>query len=101
MSYTELFPALIQKNLVQTKSPPVVPTKMPWYYKADLNYDFHQGAPGHNLENCYPLKYEAHKLVIFGILSFKDIGPNMQANLLPKHGGGNVLNMVSGCPGEF
>ena len=32
---------------------------------------------------------------------FKDIGPNMKANPLPKHGGGGTMNMVSGCPGEF
>ena len=29
MSYAELFPVLVQKNLVQTRSPPVVFMKLP------------------------------------------------------------------------
>ena len=58
MSYTELLPALIQKKLVQTRPPPVVPSPLPWYYKADQTCAFHQGAQGHNVENCSPLKSE-------------------------------------------
>ena len=49
MSYTELLPALIQKKLVQTRSPPAVPSPLPWYYKAYQTRAFHQGAPGHNV----------------------------------------------------
>ena len=40
-------------------------------------------------------------MVKSGILSFKDVGPNVKDNPLPKHGGANVVNMVSGCPGDF
>ena len=101
MSYAELLPALIQKNLVQTRPPPAVPSPLPWYYKADQTCAFHQGAPGHNVENCYPLKTEVQKLVKSGVLSFKDAGPNVKDNPLPKHGGVNVVNMVAGCPGDF
>lgn len=32
-----------------------------------------------------------------GILYFKDSGPNVQANQLPKHGGA-TMNMVEGYP---
>ena len=62
---------------------------------------FHQGAPENNVENCYPLKTEVQKLVKSGILSFKDVGPNVKDNSLPKHGRENVVNMVAGCPGDF
>ena len=41
------------------------------------------------------------KLVKSGVLSFKDVGPNVKDNSLPKHGGVNVVNMVAGCPGDF
>ena len=58
MSYTELFLALIQKNLVQTRAPPQYPNGFPWWYKANATCAFHQGAPGHDIENCYPLKSE-------------------------------------------
>ena len=62
---------------------------------------FIRGAPGHTVENCYPLKTEVQKLVKYGILSFKDVGPNVKDNPLPKHGGANAVNMVADCPGDF
>ena len=37
----------------------------------------------------------------YGILSFKDVGPNVKDNPLPKHGEANDVNMVAGCPGDF
>ena len=80
MSYAELLPELIQKKLVQIRPPPAIPSPFPWYYKADEACAFHQGGPGHNVENCYPLKTEVQKLVKYGILSFKDAGPNVKEN---------------------
>ena len=50
MSYTELYPALVEQGLVQTKPPPPVPVKIPWWYKAEASCPFHQGAPGHDRE---------------------------------------------------
>ena len=44
---------------------------------------------------------EVQKLVKSGVLSFKDVGPNVKDNPLPKHGGVNAVNMVAGCPGDF
>ena len=86
---------------MQTRPPPAIPSPLPWYYKADHTSAFHQGSLGHNIENCYPLKSEVHKLVRSSLMSFKYIGPNVKANPLPKHGGGGTVNMVAGCPGEF
>lgn len=40
------------------------------------------------------------RLVQSGILSFEDSGPNVQANLLCKHGGATV-NMVERCLGKY
>ena len=40
-------------------------------------------------------------MVRFGLLSFKDVDPNVKDNPLPKHGGGNNVNMVVGCPRDF
>ena len=36
-----------------------------------------------------------------GILSFKDVGPNVKDNPLPNNGGANAVNMVAGCPTDF
>ena len=100
MSYTELYPALIERSLVQTKAPPPVPTKLPWWYKADVSCPFHQGAPGHDLEHCIALKSEVQRLVRANLLSFRDLNPNVQANSLPNHVG-LIVNMVHGCPGQY
>ena len=40
-------------------------------------------------------------MVRSGLLSFKDVGPNVKDNPFPKHGGENDVNMVAGCPGDF
>ncbi|KAI5413099.1 hypothetical protein KIW84_057646 [Lathyrus oleraceus] len=58
------------------------------------------GAPGHDIENCYPLKYKVQKLVKSGMVSFKDRAPNVKANSLSAHGNTSV-NMVDDCLGNF
>lgn len=63
MTYVELLPALLQRNLVQTRDPPPPPDTFPLWYKADAHYTFHKGAPGHTIENGYPLRSEVQKLV--------------------------------------
>ena len=40
-------------------------------------------------------------MVRSGLLSFKDVSSNVKDNLVPKHGGTNVVNVVGGCPGDF
>ena len=100
MTYTKLFPTLIQKNLVQIRTPPVVQKELLWWYKADQHCEFHQGAPHHDIENCFILKAEVRRLIQSGVLSFEDYNPNVQANLLPKHGN-TTVNIVKGCPGKY
>ena len=36
-----------------------------------------------------------------GLLSFKDVDPNVKDNPLPNNGGAKAVNMVAGCPGDF
>ena len=40
-------------------------------------------------------------MVRYGLLSFKDVSPNIKDNPLPKHGGTNAVNMVAGCPRDI
>ncbi|XP_058745941.1 uncharacterized protein LOC131618801 [Vicia villosa] len=100
MPYTELFSALLSKGNIHTRSPPVIPKDLPYWFKVDQLCPYHQGAPGHNIENSYGFKADIHRLVRSGMLSFKDTNPNVQTNLLPQHGNVSV-NMVYGCPGEY
>ncbi|KAI5402669.1 hypothetical protein KIW84_050316 [Lathyrus oleraceus] len=84
----------------KNQNPPQIPKPLPWWYKPELRCDFHQGAPGHDIENYYPLKYEVQKLVKCGMVSFEDRAPNVKSNRLPAHGNSSI-NMVGDCPREF
>ncbi|KAL5137467.1 hypothetical protein HKD37_10G027826 [Glycine soja] len=95
MKYADLLPALLAKNLVQFRAPPRTPDVLPPWFRHDLTCAFHQGAPGHDVENCYILKNEVQKLVRANLLSFKDQNPNVQANPLPNHG--PAVNMIQDC----
>ncbi|KAL5131809.1 hypothetical protein HKD37_12G034614 [Glycine soja] len=95
MKYADLLPALLAKNLVQVRAPPRTPDVLPPWFRHDLTCAFHQGAPGHDVENCYILKNEVQKLVRANLLSFKDQNPNVQANPLPNHG--PAVNMIQDC----
>jgi len=70
MRYTTLLPALLEKKLVQTMMPPLVPERLPAGYRVDRFYAFHQGAPGHDTEDCYGLKYAVQRLIRDKIMSF-------------------------------
>ena len=43
MKYADLFPRLLERNLIHTKAPLSVPTVLPVGYRADLSCAFHQG----------------------------------------------------------
>ncbi|KAI5436554.1 hypothetical protein KIW84_022886 [Lathyrus oleraceus] len=86
VTYAELYPSLIERKLITPHDPPVVPTNPQWWYKPELNCVYHSGAPGHDVENCYPLNTKVHDLVRSGILFFQDVGPNVKKNPLPEHG---------------
>jgi hypothetical protein len=72
MTYEELLPILLMKNLVQTRAPPRAPNELPVWYQPDLSCAFHQGAPGHDIEHCFSLKIEVQKLIEANILFLED-----------------------------
>jgi len=92
MTYLELLPALLQKNFVQTKPPPRMPDVLPPGYRADLTCDFHQGAPGHDIEHCHVVRTEVQNLICAKRLRFTNNDVNIQEDPLPNHG--PTVNMV-------
>jgi hypothetical protein len=52
----EVLLQLLERNLVQTKAPPPVSTRLPAWYIPDLFCTFHQGAPSHDIEHCNAMK---------------------------------------------
>ncbi|KAI5418068.1 hypothetical protein KIW84_042637 [Lathyrus oleraceus] len=99
MTYAKLYPSLIERKLITLRDPPAIPTNPQWWYKPELHCVYHSGAPGHDVENCYPLKTKVQDLVRCGILCFEDVSPNVKKNPLPEHG--KSVNMVQGCPGKY
>ncbi|GAU37801.1 hypothetical protein TSUD_276190 [Trifolium subterraneum] len=80
VKYADLLPALLAKNFFQTRPPPPVPAVLPPWYRSDLTCAFHQGAPGHDVERCYPLKKAVQDLIRNNMLSFEDENPNVQGS---------------------
>ncbi|XP_050909079.1 uncharacterized protein LOC127122845 [Lathyrus oleraceus] len=86
MSYTELYPSLLQKGLVVPRPMGPPPDRLPPWYNPNAHCPFHEGAPGHDLEGCHALKHRVRELIESKILYFKDMGPNVKNNPLPPHG---------------
>jgi len=84
LRYMDLLPKPLEKKLVQTRVPPLVPERLPARYKADLTCAFHQGAPGHDIKHCFALKKMVQKLTEAGLLSFEDLNPGMQIVSVPE-----------------
>lgn len=85
MTYSQLFRPLIQKGLIVTRSLPTILEPYPLGYDPNAYWEFHEGAPGHSLEGCYAFKAKVQELINSKILSFKDVGPNVRSNPLPRH----------------
>ena len=94
---TELYPILIEKNLISL----VVPRPYNGPQRKDFNpsstCDFHFGEVGHTVENCNQLKHWVQDLIDHGILKFEGL-PNITTNPLPNHleGGVNMVEIEEG-----
>ena len=80
----DLLQELLEKKLVRTRAPPLVPERFLTGYKADLTCVFHQGARGHYIENCFAPNKMVQKLIEANLLSFEDLNPSMQIDSVPE-----------------
>ena len=90
MTYTELYPKLVQDSLLsQIDIPPLQPPYPRWYNE-NVHY-YHSGNKGHSIENCTVLKQRVQDLIKKGELTFEDEDIlNMNGNPLPNHEGPKV-----------
>ena len=63
MKYADLLPILLKKNLVQILAPPRVSNLLPPWYRPDQNCIFHQGAQGHDIEQCFAFRTVVQRLI--------------------------------------
>ena len=86
MTYTELYPKLIQcVSLVLMNIPPIKPPYPRWY-NVNARCDYHSGNRGHSTEACTTLKRRVHDLIKAGALTFQDEDVvNVNGNPLSDH----------------
>ena len=72
IKYATLLPILLKKELVQTRPLHWVPNPLPFWYCPDLKCDFHQGAPGHDIEQCFAFQKIVQKLIRKDLIPFEE-----------------------------
>ncbi|XP_045802583.1 uncharacterized protein LOC123896210 [Trifolium pratense] len=70
--YGQILPYLIQKGMVELKPLPPVTPPYPPGFDENARCDYHDGAPGHNIENCRGFKHKVQELIDRKLLSFKE-----------------------------
>ena len=79
VTYTELLPKLLAKQLVALSC--VLPLKPPFpkSYNPNVHCDYHAGNPGHSTEDCLFFKQQVQTLIEVGKINFKS--SNQPSNL--------------------
>lgn len=54
-------------------------------YDANAHCEFHMGAPGHTLENCFAFQNRVQHLIEAKAVSFTPRRPNVNTNPMPTH----------------
>ncbi|XP_050897670.1 uncharacterized protein LOC127104530 [Lathyrus oleraceus] len=99
MSYTKIYPYLLQKGLVVPRPMGPPPDRLHPWYNPNPHCPFHEGSPGHDLQGSYALKHRVRELIDRKILSFRDMGPNVKNNPLPPHGDPTVNTIEDASDG--
>ncbi|PKI64961.1 hypothetical protein CRG98_014655 [Punica granatum] len=98
---SHIYRQLLAGNQIQPISPG--PNFDPSVQDQSKHCEYHQGAPGHTLDNCWRLWDEIQRRIDSNRLTFNAVRPpNVQANPLPDHRPslGPSINMISICVSE-
>ena len=79
VTYTELFPRLLERKLVALSHTPPIRPPFPKSFNSNVYCDYHMGKPGHSTEDCHSLKQQEQTLIEIGKINFKD--SNQLSNL--------------------
>ena len=84
MTYTELYPKLVQLGSLIPMDIPLMQPLYPRWYNENARCDYHSDNRGHSTEDCIALKRRVHDLIKAGSLTFENEDvPNMNGNPLP------------------
>ena len=98
MTYTKLYPKLIQGGMLVPVSIPPIRPPYPRWYNENASCDYHFSNMGYSLEDCTALKWKVSEFIKKGELTFEDEDiPNVNGNPLPNHEGSKV-NAVEDSP---
>ncbi|KAL4281923.1 hypothetical protein GQ457_03G017610 [Hibiscus cannabinus] len=92
IQYEELFPKLVESRLVvPCYIAPIQPPYPPWF-NPNVKCDYHDGNPGHHINDCTAFKYVVEQLLKAGMLSFE----TPEKKPMPNHKGVNVWLVENG-----
>lgn len=103
MYYSQVLQHLLQLKLVNLRGMPPPSESLPADYNPNSRCEFHYGGVGHNVENCWALKYKVQELLDSNAIQFTPNNrPNIIQNLMPAHVGhtvnfvedGEILNLI-------
>ncbi|RDX68158.1 hypothetical protein CR513_52887, partial [Mucuna pruriens] len=90
MTYTTLFPLLLQRNMITVLLLKPLEPPYPKSYELNAKCNYHVGVVGHSTEKCWGFKHKVQDLIDGGWLSFKENEPNVNNNPHPPHGGQSI-----------
>ncbi|XVF41023.1 hypothetical protein PTKIN_Ptkin01aG0247200 [Pterospermum kingtungense] len=91
LTYTELYPLLLERHLVAPTFLCPLEPPCPRWYDVNAMCTYHSGATRHDLENCTAFKYKVQALLDNGKIQFNvNDEPSVSSNPLPEHGKGEV-----------
>ncbi|XP_016679122.2 uncharacterized protein [Gossypium hirsutum] len=89
VSYGELYPKLLEKQLISPHYMAPLKPPYPKWYDPNANCMYHAGNQGHSTENCLAFKKRVQDLIDADVLRFDSVS-NVTGNPLPNYTGGSV-----------
>ncbi|XP_017614102.1 uncharacterized protein LOC108459266 [Gossypium arboreum] len=93
VSYGELYPKLLEKQLISPHYMALLKPAYPKWYDPNASCMYNTENQGHSTENCLAFKRRVQGLIDAGILQFNGAG-NTTRNSLPNHTEGNVSALM-------
>lgn len=87
LPYNQILPNLIHKGWVTHEALALRIPPYPLIFDENAKYGYHDGSPGHIVDNCKALQYKVQELIDVKLLTFKELGQNVKNNQLLGHPG--------------